>query len=82
MGVFINSNHCLLEIAYMYTIGLIQVHVVVVPIYIYSAGFRTNGALYQLSYEAPYLDPGGGRLGRLTQAVMHTCSGNLGIVKI
>jgi hypothetical protein len=28
------------------------------------------------------LDPGGGRLGRLTQAVMHTCSGNLGIVKI
>ena len=39
-----------------------------------SAGFRTN--------EAPYLGPEGGRQSRPTQAVRHTCSGNLGIVKI
>ena len=44
--------------------------------------FRTNEALCQLSYEAPYLDPEGGRPGRPTQAVRHTCSVNLGIVKI
>jgi len=30
----------------------------------------------------PYLGPEGGRLGGPTQAVGHTCSGNLGIVKI
>jgi len=28
------------------------------------------------------LDPEGGRPGRPTQAVRHTCSGNLGVVKI
>jgi hypothetical protein len=28
------------------------------------------------------LDPEGGRLGRPTQAVRHTCSVNLGIIKI
>jgi len=39
-----------------------------------SVGFRTN--------EAPYLVPEGGKPGRPTQAVGHTCSGNLGIVKI
>ena len=39
-----------------------------------SVGFRT--------YEAPYLGPEGGRPGRPTQAVRHTCSGKLGIVKI
>ena len=32
--------------------------------------------------EAPYLGPEGGRPGRPTRAVRHTCSGNLGIVKI
>jgi hypothetical protein len=38
-----------------------------------SAGFRTNEALRQLSYEfAPYLK----------EVVKHMCSGNLGIVKI
>ena len=47
-----------------------------------SAGLRTNEALCQLSYEAPYLGPEGGRPGRPTQTVRHTCSGNLGIVKI
>ena len=49
-----------------------------------SNGFRTNEALCQLSYEAPYLGLEGGRLGRSTQsqAVRHTCSGNLGIVQI
>ena len=47
-----------------------------------SAGFRTNEALCQLSYEAPYLGPEGGIPGRPTLAVRHTCSGNLGIVKI
>jgi len=31
---------------------------------------------------APYLGPEGGRPGRPTQAVRHTCSGNLGIVKL
>ena len=36
----------------------------------------------ELSYEALYLGPEGGRPGRCTQAVRHTCSGNLGIVKI
>jgi hypothetical protein len=41
---------------------------------IVSAGLRTN--------EAPYLGPEGGRPGRPTLAVRHTCSGNLGIVKI
>ena len=46
-----------------------------------SAGFRTNEALCQLSYEAPYLSPEGGRPGKPTQAVGHTCSGNLRIVK-
>jgi hypothetical protein len=30
----------------------------------------------------PYLGPEGGRPGRPTQPVRHTCSGNLGIVKI
>ena len=35
-----------------------------------------------LSYEAPFLGPEGGRPGMPTQAVRHTCSGNLGIVKI
>jgi hypothetical protein len=32
--------------------------------------------------EAPYLGPEVGRPGSPTQAVKHTCSGNLGIVKI
>jgi len=32
--------------------------------------------------KAPYLDPEGGRPDIPTQAVRHTCSGNLGIVKI
>jgi hypothetical protein len=32
--------------------------------------------------EAPYLGPEGGRPGRPTQAVGHTCSGHSGIVKI
>ena len=32
-----------------------------------SAGFRTNEALFQLGYEAPYLDPEGGRPGRPTR---------------
>ena len=40
-----------------------------------SARFRTNEALCELSYEAPYMGPEGGRLGRPTQAVRHTCSG-------
>jgi hypothetical protein len=35
-----------------------------------------------LSYETPYLGPEGGRPGKPTQAVRHTCSGKLGIVKI
>jgi len=48
----------------------------------FSAGFRTYEALCYLSYEAPYLGPEGGRPGRPTQAVGHTCSGQLGIVKI
>ena len=47
-----------------------------------SAGFRTYEALCQLSYEAPYLGPEGGRPGRTTQTVRHTCSGKLGIAKI
>ena len=47
-----------------------------------SAGFRTNEALCQSSYEVPYLGPEGDRPGRTTQAVRHTCSGYLGIVKI
>ena len=50
--------------------------------YVYSARFRTYEALCQLSYEAPYLGPEGGRSGSPTQAVRHTCSGKLGIVKI
>ena len=41
---------------------------------IVSAGLRTN--------EAPYLGPEGGRSGRPTLTVTHTCSGNLGIAKI
>jgi hypothetical protein len=41
---------------------------------IVSAGLRTN--------EAPNLGPEGGRPGRPTLAVRHTCSGNLGIAKI
>ena len=45
-----------------------------------SARFRTYEALCQLSYEAPYLGPAGGRPDRPTQAVRHTCSGKLGIV--
>ena len=49
---------------------------------IYSAGFRTNEGLCLLRYEAPYLGPEGGIPGSPTQAVRHTCSGNLGIVKI
>jgi len=36
----------------------------------------------KLSYETPYLGPEGGRPGRPTQAVRHTCSGNIGIVII
>ena len=44
----------------------------------FSAGFRTYEALCYLSYEAPE----GGRPGKPTQAVRHTCSGQLGIVKI
>jgi hypothetical protein len=35
-----------------------------------------------VSYEVPYLGPEGDRPGRTTQAVRHTCSGYLGIVKI
>jgi hypothetical protein len=35
-----------------------------------------------VNYDAPYLGPEGGRPGRPTLAVRHTCSGNLGIVKI
>ena len=50
-------------------------------LHVSSAGFRTNETRYQLSYEAPYLGPEGGRPGSPTQAVRHTCSGNLGIVK-
>jgi hypothetical protein len=41
-----------------------------------------SSAKFKLGYEAPYLGPEGGRPGRLTQAAMHTCSGNLGIVKV
>ena len=44
---------------------------------LHSAGFRVNTALSSLSYEAPYLGPEGGRSGRPTQAVRHTCSGNI-----
>ena len=47
-----------------------------------SAGFRTNETLCLLIYVTPYLGPERGRPGRPTQAVRHTCSGNLGIVKI
>jgi hypothetical protein len=47
----------------------------------HSAGFRIYEALCKLSYEAPYLGPEGGRPGRPTQAVRHTCPGKLGIVK-
>jgi hypothetical protein len=47
-----------------------------------SAEFRSNETLCLLSYEAPYLGPEGGRPGNPTQAVGHTCSGNIGIVKI
>jgi hypothetical protein len=47
-----------------------------------SVGFRINEAMCYLSYDAPYLFPEGGRPGRPTQAVRHTCAGNLGIVKI
>lgn len=55
-----------------------------IMLYIYStsAGFRTNEALLLVKLGAPYVDPEGGRPGRPTQAVRHTCSGNLGIVKI
>jgi len=35
-----------------------------------------------LSYEARFLGPEGGRPGRPTHVVGHTCSGKLGIVKI
>ena len=42
---------------------------------IVSTGFRTNEALCQLSYEAPYLYPEGGRPGS------PTCSGNVRIAK-
>ena len=35
-----------------------------------------------LSYEVPYFGPEGGRPGRAAQIVIHTCLGNLGIVKI
>ena len=42
----------------------------------------TNEALCRLSYEAPYLGSEGGRSGRPTQAVRHTCPGNLRIVDI
>ena len=45
-------------------------------------GQMRNEAMCQLSYDAPFLGPEGGRPGRSTQAVMHTCSRNLGIVKI
>ena len=47
-----------------------------------SAGFRTYEAMCQLSYEDPYLGSEGGRPGRPTQTVRHTCSGKLGIIKI
>ena len=47
----------------------------------YCAGFSTYEALWQLSYKAPYLGPERGRHGRPTQAVRHTSSGKLGIVK-
>ena len=50
--------------------------------YIFNVRFRTYEALYQLSYEAPYLGPERGRSGRPTQAVRYTSSGKLGIVKI
>jgi hypothetical protein len=42
--------------------------------------FSLYGAI--LSYEAPYLGSEGGRSGRPTQAVRHTCPGNLRIVDI
>jgi hypothetical protein len=45
-------------------------------------GIRTNEAMCQLIYKAPYLGREGGRLARPTQAIRHTCSGKLGIVKI
>ena len=51
-------------------------------IFPFSVGFRTNEALCQLIYEATYLGPEGDRPGRHTQAVRHTCSGNLRIVEI
>ena len=51
-------------------------------IFPFSVGFRTNEALCQLIYEATYLGPEGDRPGRPTQAVRHTCSGNLRIVEI
>ena len=35
-----------------------------------------------VNYEVPYLDPEGCRPGRSTQAVGHTGSGNIGIIKI
>lgn len=47
-----------------------------------SAGFRTNEALCQLTYEAPYVGPEGDRPSRSIQAVKHTYLENLGVVKI
>ena len=47
-----------------------------------SATFRTYEALCSLSYETPYLSSERGRSGRPKQAVRHTYSGQLGIVKI
>ena len=45
------------------------------------AGFAPPWIHPWLCYEAPYLGPKGGRSSRPTQAVRHTCSENIGIVK-
>ena len=52
----------------------LQIHCDITSIRTSSAGFRTNEALCQLSYEAPYLGPAGGRPGRHTQAHSHRLS--------
>ena len=46
------------------------------------ARFRKNEVMCWLSYEAPCLLPERGMLGMHTLAVRHTCSQNLGVVKI
>ena len=66
------------------TLRIVNVLKVVHGVYNFpcSAGFRTYEALCYLSYEASYLGPERGQLGRPTHAVRLTSSGKLGIVKI